>query len=101
MVILGDGTVGKTSFSLRVAEDKFTSEYKQTVGVDFFLRKLKLPGMSTFVVTKLLSYFLAGNTELFHKGKCVSVVKYICLQSTYIHLRYIDIDIYILVLSMS
>ncbi|KAL0030484.1 hypothetical protein WJX79_009060 [Trebouxia sp. C0005] len=44
LVILGDGAIGKTSLSLRFSEDKFLKSYKQTIGVDFFLKELTLPG---------------------------------------------------------
>lgn len=43
VIILGDGAVGKTSIAKRFAEDQFNQMYKQTVGVDFFIRRLKLP----------------------------------------------------------
>ena len=43
LFIIGDGTVGKTSISVRFAEDKFSQTYKQTVGVDFFIKRLSLP----------------------------------------------------------
>jgi Ras-related protein Rab-28 len=42
-ILLGDGTVGKTSICCRFAEDSFTQQYKQTVGVDFFIRRIELP----------------------------------------------------------
>lgn len=54
MIILGDGTVGKTSFSLRVTQDKFIDQYKQTVGVDFFLKNVALPGTKSFLKFKTL-----------------------------------------------
>ena len=38
-----DGAVGKTSIALRFAEDQFSQAYKQTVGVDFFIRRLNIP----------------------------------------------------------
>lgn len=65
LVILGDGAVGKTSLSMRFTEDKFAKRwfspciaagmvpkqqrcfacsYQQTIGVDFFLKQLILPG---------------------------------------------------------
>ena len=40
--VIGDGTVGKTSISVRFAEDKFSQIYKQTVGVDFFIKRLSI-----------------------------------------------------------
>ena len=66
LVILGDGAVGKTSLCMRFSEDSFAKRwtekcllqvllhsgkvcktacsYKQTIGVDFFLKQLTLPG---------------------------------------------------------
>lgn len=43
IILLGDGAVGKTSIAMRFAEDQFSQAYKQTVGVDFFIRRLKIP----------------------------------------------------------
>lgn len=43
VILLGDGAVGKTSIAMRFAEDQFSQNYKQTVGVDFFIRRLHLP----------------------------------------------------------
>jgi GTPase SAR1 family protein len=42
IILLGDGAVGKTSIANRFTEDKFAQSYKQTVGVDFFVRRLQL-----------------------------------------------------------
>jgi len=44
VVLLGDGAVGKTSLASRFANDSFAMTYKQTVGVDFFLKHIELPG---------------------------------------------------------
>lgn len=44
VILLGDGTVGKTSIAMRFAQDYFAKQYKQTIGLDFFLRRCKLPG---------------------------------------------------------
>lgn len=43
VILLGDGAVGKTSIAMRFAEDQFSQAYKQTVGVDFFIRRLNVP----------------------------------------------------------
>jgi len=40
--MIGDGTVGKTSIAVRFSEDKFSQIYKQTVGVDFFIKRLQI-----------------------------------------------------------
>ena len=42
--MLGNGTVGKTSIIMRFCEDYFGRSYKQTIGVDFFVKRLELPG---------------------------------------------------------
>eukprot|EP01083_Nonionella_stella_P274464 931678_1 len=44
VVVLGDGAVGKTSICMRFTEDHFAQQYKQTIGLDFFIKKLVLPG---------------------------------------------------------
>jgi len=44
VVILGDGTVGKTSLCSRFCEDMFAKQYKQTVGLDFFVKKVEIQG---------------------------------------------------------
>eukprot|EP00899_Mesostigma_viride_P028361 jgi/Mesvir1/870/Mv17439-RA.2 len=44
VIILGDGAVGKTSIAMRFVEDEFCKSYKQTIGLDFFLKQLTLPG---------------------------------------------------------
>lgn len=44
VVIVGDGASGKTSLATRYAQSSFGKEYKQTIGVDFFLKRIVLPG---------------------------------------------------------
>jgi len=44
IVILGDGAVGKTSITNRFVDDHFARQYKQTIGVDFFIKRVVLPG---------------------------------------------------------
>lgn len=43
IILLGDGAVGKSSITMRFAEDQFEKVYKQTVGCDFFIRRLDVP----------------------------------------------------------
>ena len=44
VVVLGNGTVGKTSVIMRFCEDYFGRSYKQTIGVDFYVKRLEMPG---------------------------------------------------------
>ena len=44
VIILGDGATGKTSIANRFTDDVFAQQYKQTIGVDFFVKRLVLPG---------------------------------------------------------
>ena len=42
VVLLGDGAVGKTSIATRFSLDKFKQSYKQTIGLDFFIKHFVL-----------------------------------------------------------
>lgn len=44
IILLGDGAVGKTSIATRFTQDQFAKHYKQTIGLDFFIKRLVLPG---------------------------------------------------------
>ncbi|KAL4232222.1 Ras-related protein Rab-28 [Mactra antiquata] len=44
IVIMGDGASGKTSLATRYSQEQFGKQYKQTVGLDFFLKRIVLPG---------------------------------------------------------
>ncbi|CAK0813626.1 unnamed protein product [Prorocentrum cordatum] len=42
VILLGDGAVGKTSLAMRFCQDHFAKQYKQTIGVDFFVKRVTL-----------------------------------------------------------
>ncbi|XP_048825845.1 ras-related protein Rab-28 isoform X2 [Brienomyrus brachyistius] len=44
VVLIGDGASGKTSLTTRFAQEAFGRQYKQTIGLDFFLKRITLPG---------------------------------------------------------
>ena len=46
IVLLGDGTTGKTSVATRFSQSRFEKSYQQTLGVDFFLKRVNLPGIA-------------------------------------------------------
>ena len=43
LVLLGDGAVGKTAIGTRFCKGLFQSNYKMTIGADFFVKSLKFP----------------------------------------------------------
>lgn len=43
-VLVGDGTSGKTSIAVRYTAENFEQAYKQTMGLDFFLKRIVLAG---------------------------------------------------------
>ncbi|CAM9712627.1 unnamed protein product, partial [Phaeothamnion confervicola] len=63
VILLGDGTVGKTSIAARFTQDDFTSSYKQTIGLDFFTKAVALQvwdigGQS--IGSKMIGTYVAG-----------------------------------------
>jgi len=44
ITLVGDGTSGKTSLCVRLSQENFDKQYKQTMGLDFFLKRYTLPG---------------------------------------------------------
>ncbi|KAJ8972629.1 hypothetical protein NQ314_000085 [Rhamnusium bicolor] len=44
LVFVGEPNVGKTSIIRRFCYDEFTRQYNQTVGADFYIKRLALPG---------------------------------------------------------
>jgi small GTP-binding protein len=69
VIIIGDPTVGKTSFVQRYVQDTFKRDYKGTVGVDFALKILRWSDTQT---VKLQLWDIAGrqkkNAPLFFRN---------------------------------
>ncbi|XP_071828519.1 ras-related protein Rab-28-like [Apostichopus japonicus] len=42
IIILGDGASGKTSLSHRYSQEHFVKQYQQTVGLDFYLKRIMI-----------------------------------------------------------
>ena len=55
VVVLGDGTTGKTSLITRFSQNHFGKTYQQTVGLDFFLKRILLPGVAVMTSSVLFS----------------------------------------------
>uniref|UniRef100_A0A0B6Z354 Ras-related protein Rab-28 n=1 Tax=Arion vulgaris TaxID=1028688 RepID=A0A0B6Z354_9EUPU len=44
LVVIGDGASGKTSLCTRYTQEQFSKSYGQTVGLDFYLKRISLQG---------------------------------------------------------
>lgn len=44
IIVMGDGSAGKTSMIAQYCQDTFTQQYKQTIGLDWYSKQLTLPG---------------------------------------------------------
>ena len=44
VVVIGDGSSGKTSIVNRYAQESFGKQYRQTVGLDWYSKRVDLPG---------------------------------------------------------
>lgn len=72
IIIIGDPTVGKTSFVQRYVQGSFRRDYKGTVGVDFALKILKWSDTETI---KLQLWDIAGN-NFFYFDNTLNVLFY-------------------------
>uniref|UniRef100_T1ISH5 Ras-related protein Rab-28 n=1 Tax=Strigamia maritima TaxID=126957 RepID=T1ISH5_STRMM len=62
IVLIGDGSSGKTSLATRFAQEQFGKQYRQTVGVDFFLKRLMIGSRNVTVqVWDIGGQTLGGN----------------------------------------
>ena len=65
VVLLGDGTTGKTSITTRFSQNHFGKSYQQTLGLDFFMKRLTMPGNRT-IERDLYRQFDGGTFSLFY-----------------------------------
>lgn len=66
LLLIGDGSVGKTTLILKYVEDRFRHKYKPTIGVDLFIKQIRL----TDCETKLTIWDVAGQErfKIIRKG---------------------------------
>ena len=65
VILLGDGAVGKTSIATRFASNAFSQNYKQTVGVDFFIKRINLEKRKhTYMLTYIHICILSSSAYL-------------------------------------
>ncbi|KAL0234772.1 hypothetical protein PCE1_001808 [Barthelona sp. PCE] len=51
VVVVGSGSVGKTSLVCRFCQDYFSESYKQTIGLDFFSTNITLPDGTMAIIS--------------------------------------------------
>ncbi|KAJ4462950.1 putative Ras-related protein Rab-23 [Paratrimastix pyriformis] len=61
VVVVGNGSVGKTSLIKRFCTNVFSDDYKKTIGVDFLEKELQLPELGTSV--RMMLWDTAGQEE--------------------------------------
>ena len=68
-VIVGDGAVGKTSICHRFVEDHFANSYKQTIGLDFFVKRILMnnPNGGKCQIALQLNSGILVNNQYHHK----------------------------------
>ncbi|KAG7269022.1 hypothetical protein CRUP_010736 [Coryphaenoides rupestris] len=64
-VVIGDGASGKTSLATRFAQEAFGKQYKQTIGLDFFLKRITLPGNLNVTLQGVLLVYDITNYQSF------------------------------------
>jgi small GTP-binding protein len=62
IIIAGEASVGKTTLINQYIADKFTSEYKATIGVDIFTKEVTMKKDGKDQIVKLLVWDVAGQT---------------------------------------
>lgn len=72
VVLLGNGTTGKTSIVTRFSQNHFGRNYQQTIGLDFFMKRMTIPGIVTFT-----SQLMVGRNSLLFRG--VKLVAMVCI----------------------
>jgi small GTP-binding protein len=83
-ILVGDASVGKTSLCQDLCEQRFSSTYEQTIGIDFYSKVLKLQPNDTGDVcfVKLQLWDTAGMerfkpiTQSYYRGVTIAFVVY-------------------------
>ena len=78
VVVVGDGSVGKTTLIRRYCEGKFYASRVATIGVDFYTQRVRLPGGTV----KLSIWDMAGQEQFgvvrtgFYRGSLAATLVY-------------------------
>ena len=70
VVLLGDGTAGKTSIATRFSQNHFGKSYQQTMGLDFFLKRITLPGRAQESLSFRVNNLMHATSRLASQPPC-------------------------------
>jgi len=93
VIAVGDGSVGKTSITIRFCEGKFSQEYLMTIGANFGVKALSVPFGEEVREIKLQIWDTGGQErfspirELYYKGGLAAIVVFdVTNRESYDHL---------------
>lgn len=94
IVIIGDGSVGKTSLIHRVIDKKFQDSYNETIGIDLFNHTFNLDLNGKSHEISLLIYDLGGQdywknlrADFYHRSKGVVLVYDVSVSKSFTNLE--------------
>ena len=65
-----DGTAGKTSIATRFSQNHFGKSYQQTMGLDFFLKRITLPGRAQESLSFRVNNLMHATSQLASQPPC-------------------------------
>ena len=78
LLLLGDGRVGKTSLAVRYTHDKFTANYKPSLGVDWLIKRETIndKNIKVLVFDTAGQEFLVGFRSRYYTGAHGAILVY-------------------------
>lgn len=82
IVMVGNSSVGKSSFVTRVARNEFSIDTKSTIGVDFYVKRIKVKNNNKLIPVKVQLWDTAGQdryraiTSAYYRGAHCVIAMY-------------------------
>lgn len=76
MIVVGNGTVGKSSMSQRFAKGSYTDEYKKTLGVDFLMKRKEVANTDVeyMIWDTAVQEYYDSITKRYYKGAHAAIL---------------------------
>ncbi len=91
ILMIGDSSVGKTSIMMRYANDKFSSSFITTIGIDFITKNIEMSGKKVRLQiwdTAGQERFRAITTSYFKGANIILVIYDVSDESTFENVKY-------------